>query len=185
VLGASSHPDAVAALVAGLDDERFEVRFESGRALTRIAERGGKISVTAERVLAIVMREAAVSRAVWLSQKLPDDEPEEDSTLQNALLRDRANRSLEHVFTLLALVLPREPLTIAFQALEADDAHLRGTALEYLDGVLPESVRERLWPFLETESVPRTQRSREVLLSELRKASETLRLKLGRPGPDS
>jgi hypothetical protein len=30
-------------------------------------------------------------------------------------IRDRANRSLEHVFTLLALALPREPLRIAFR----------------------------------------------------------------------
>jgi len=52
------------------------------------------------------------------------------------------------VFTLLSLVLPREPLQIAFRSLHSDDKQLRGTALEYLEGVLPASIRQRLWPFL-------------------------------------
>ncbi len=45
------------------------------------------------------------------------------------------SQSLAHVFTLLSLVLPREPLQIAFRSLHADDRQLRGTALEYLEGV--------------------------------------------------
>ena len=64
-------------------------------------------------------------------------------------VRDRAGESLAHVFTLLSLVLPREPLQIAFRSLQTDDEHLRGTALEYLEGVLPAPIRQRLWPFLE------------------------------------
>ena len=38
-----------------------------------------------------------------------------------------------HVFTLLAVVLPRQPLRIAYRALRSDDRRLRGTALEYLE----------------------------------------------------
>jgi hypothetical protein len=53
------------------------------------------------------------------------------------------------VFTLLALVLPADPVQVAFRGLQADDANLRGTALEYLDGVLPPAIRARLWPSLE------------------------------------
>jgi hypothetical protein len=41
------------------------------------------------------------------------------------------------VFSLLSLVLPREPLQIAFRGLQSSDRQLRGTALEYLEGVLP------------------------------------------------
>jgi hypothetical protein len=40
---------------------------------------------------------------------------------------------LEHVFRLLSLSLPREPLHVAFQALHTENTYLRGTALEYLD----------------------------------------------------
>ena len=55
----------------------------------------------------------------------------------DAFVRDRAGESLAHVFTLLSLVLQREPLQIAFRCLQTDDEHLQGTALEYLEGVLP------------------------------------------------
>jgi hypothetical protein len=49
---------------------------------------------------------------------------------------------------LLGLVLPTEPLQIAFRSLHADDPYLRGTALEYLEEVLPAPIRQRLWPYL-------------------------------------
>jgi hypothetical protein len=55
------------------------------------------------------------------------------------------------VFTLLGLVLPSEPLRVAFRGLHSDDRRLRGTALEYLDSVLPRDIRDCLWRFLENE----------------------------------
>jgi hypothetical protein len=64
-------------------------------------------------------------------------------------LRDRANRSLEHVFSLLVTVLPREPVKVAFRVVHSEDKMLRGLALEYLNGVLPEHVRVRLWEVLD------------------------------------
>lgn len=75
--------------------------------------------------------------------------------METSLLRDRADRSLEHVFTLLALILPEEPLRLAYHGLHTADRHLRGTALEYLERVLPPKVREQLWPYLEPEGDPR------------------------------
>lgn len=60
---------------------------------------------------------------------------------------------LEHVFRLLSLSLPREPLHVAFQALHTENSYLRGTALEYLDSVLPPGVREHIWQFLEGPEV--------------------------------
>jgi hypothetical protein len=55
-----------------------------------------------------------------------------------------SERGLGHVFTLLSLVVEREPLQIAHRALVGGDAGLRGTALEYLENVLPEDVRRGL-----------------------------------------
>ena len=66
-------------------------------------------------------------------------------------LRKRANRSLEHVFTILSLALPEEPLRVAFRGLHTDDKTLRGTALEYLESILPKPIRQSLWPFLEDD----------------------------------
>jgi hypothetical protein len=71
------------------------------------------------------------------------------------VLRDRANRGLEHVFTLLTLVLPAEPIRIAFRALHTTDKSLRGTALEYLEEILPAPVKEKLWPQIDVDALPR------------------------------
>jgi hypothetical protein len=63
-------------------------------------------------------------------------------------------RRLAHVFDLLGLVLEREPLQLALRALYGDDDSLRGTALEYLQSVLPEHVSALLWPQLEHARAP-------------------------------
>jgi len=94
-------------------------------------------------------------------------------------VKDRANRSLVHVFTLLALVLPAEPLQIAFRGLHTDDQNLRGTALEYLEGVLPPPIRERLWPYLEDNRQKTVvSRPREQILQDLLRSHQSIMLNL-------
>jgi len=106
----------------------------------------------------VVLREIAVDRGIWESRQLID--PDDDSSSSEAeLLRERAGRSAEHVFTLLSLILPRETLWLAFQGVHTDDRHLHGTALEYLETVLPEPVWVGLRPLLERgERQPSTSR---------------------------
>jgi hypothetical protein len=92
-------------------------------------------------------------------------------------VRDRAGQSLAHVFTLLSLVLPREPLQIAFRSLHSDDKQLRGTALEYLEGVLPASIRERLWPFLVYRRPERLAPVHDDIMANLLRSSQSITLK--------
>ena len=80
-------------------------------------------------------------------------------------LKDRAGQSLAHVFTLLSLVLPTAPLQIAYRGLHTDDPKLRGTALEYLEGVLPQDIRQRLWPFLGPRAAGAARRPRSATRS--------------------
>ena len=94
-------------------------------------------------------------------------------------VQDRASQSLAHVFTLLSLVLPAEPLRTAFRALHTDDQRLRGTALEYLEGVLPSDIRERLWPFLGDNPAPKGfTRSRDEIMADLLRSNESIVLNL-------
>ena len=137
---------AAHALLAALDDERFDVRFQVARSLSAIAARNPAIVIDPARIYDVVLREVAVGRPVWQGRRLLDGFV--SASPLDVFVRDRASQSLAHVFTLLSLVLPREPLQIAFRSLHSDDAHLRGTALEYLEGVLPPAVRQPLWPFL-------------------------------------
>ena len=111
VLKACASPVARDGLVAGLALHSFELRRRCGRALLALTEEHPELAVPKDAVLAVAARELAAT-----------DDPE--------LLR-------EHVLSLLTLALEREPARIAARAFETDDAHLRGTALEYFETVLP------------------------------------------------
>jgi hypothetical protein len=120
-----------------------------------------------------------VGRPMWESRRLLEDGDARDSDAAlDEFVRDRAGESLAHVFTLLSLVLPREPLQMAFRSLHTDDEQLQGTALEYLEGVLPAPIRQRLWPFLERGPVMRTTRPHYEIISELLRSHQSIRLNL-------
>ena len=182
ILSSSSSQRAVAGLWAGLKDTRFEVRFQSGRALAHIMDNDPEIKLEKEKVFSAVLREVAVGRRVWESHRLLDQlEDEEDlAPLVDDFLRQRSSRSLEHVFTILSLALPKEPLKIAFRGLHTDNRDLKGTALEYLETILPEAIRKSLWPFLEDDrkaSIEKSQ-SREEILAELMHSNQSIELNL-------
>jgi AAA family ATP:ADP antiporter len=141
---------AVDGLLLALDDLRFEVRFQCARSLAVIVERNRAVSIDHEQVLAAVQREVKVARAVWDGRRLLDDVSVGDPPAAvDEFAQPRTAQSLIHVFTLLSLVLPREPLHVAFRGLNTDDGRLRGTALEYLENTLPPPIRQALWPLLE------------------------------------
>ena len=190
VLSAARSQRAVDGLALGLDDRRFEVRYQCGRAMAAIQEANPGVRIGQAEVLERVLREVNVSRPVWEGHRLLDRGDEgEVSAVVDEFVRSRSSRSLEHVFTLLSLVLPKEPLRIAYRGLHTEDVQLRGTALEYLDSTLPAEIRERLWPLLDTgggtqgrhegrptdevlEELMRSNQSILVNLAELRRRAE-------------
>lgn len=155
LLGTALYPAARDALLDGLRDPRFEIRYRCGRALTHLVERDGLLSPTRDQILDIVSREVDVGRRVWdrrhLTSLLSDEGPR---SLLGVVLQERTDRSLEHVFRLLALVLPAEPLLAAFRGLQSADVHLRGTALDYLEFIVPVEIRRKLWKVLESDGAP-------------------------------
>jgi ATP:ADP antiporter, AAA family len=166
-------------LLIGLDDLRFEVRCQCARSLLSILEKNPAVRFDKERIFAILNREVAVHKDVWEKRRLLDRLEGDDRSFLEELVKDRASQSLAHVFTLLALVLPAEPLRIAFRGLHTDDQGLRGTALEYLDSVLPHEIRDRLWPFLEDRRMPaKARRPREETLAALLHSNESIRANL-------
>ena len=182
ILSSSSSQRAVAGLWTGLKDTRFEVRFQSGRALAHLLEKNPEIKLDKDKVFSAVLREVAVGRRVWESHRLLDqlEDEEELAPLVDDFLRQRSSRSLEHVFTILSLALPKEPLKIAFRGLHTDNRDLKGTALEYLETILPEAIRKSLWPYLEDDRGGRseTSQSREEILAELMHSNQSIELNL-------
>jgi len=142
-------------------------------------EKNPRVEIDSARILAVVLREVAVGRGVWESRRLLDGTDAGDShSALDEFVRTRAGESLAHVFTLLSLVLPREPLQVAFRSLHADDPYLEGTALEYLEGVLPPAIRQRLWPFLEHRSAKRSARPTEQVMADLLRSNHSIVLNL-------
>jgi AAA family ATP:ADP antiporter len=173
--------EAFNGLFDAMRDRRFEVRFRAARGLSHLAGEIPHLQVDRERVFGVVLREMAVERGLWESRQLIDLPDDESSPMEAEVLRDRASRSLEHLFTLLSLVFPRETLRLAFHGLHTDDPYLRGTALEYLETVLPESIWERLWPFLNAgeEYTPRRGRGSGQAVQELLASRDSIMLALG------
>jgi hypothetical protein len=150
---------AVDGLVQGLDDPVFQVRAECGLVLSHLKARGPELRIPGEAVFSRVVRELGSM--------------------------EEGERTLEHAFTLLGLVLDREPLLISFRALRGEDRRLRGTALEYLENVLPDAVRQRLWTHIGPEA-PRAAPARprgEVESELLQSVSSVSRTRLGLKPP--
>lgn len=149
ILASADGKRAADGLLQGLQDERFEVRFQCGQSMAAIRLRTPDATVYEEQmVFDAVLRELDVGKNVWESQRLLDDDANGSSAWLDSTIRARVHRSVEHIFTLLSLCLDAEPLQMALIALSTEDRVLRGTALEYLDNVLPSEIRTKLWPLL-------------------------------------
>ena len=164
---------ATAVLMDGLEEEEFNIRYSCARALARMRARDPYMKIAESRVYAAIEREVNVDQTTWSTQDLqieidlPEDLMAAPSPAQSPL-----NYSMEHVFTLLGLVLDREALSLALQAVASSDRNLSGTALEYLENVLPEDVRKALWPRLnERDALLGTRRDTSMLEADLKRRS--------------
>jgi len=171
ILGTLSSDRALFGLTHGLEDTRFEVRYQCARAIDRLVTRGDGLTVDRARIIAAVERELSVSPQVWHGHHLIDRVDEGDD--RGAAEGTRARRNLEHVFTLLSTVFPREPFQVAFHGIQSENTSLRSLAAEYLNSVLPPGIRTRLWALIEAD-VPaeRAHVSPEDALEQLRKSTK-------------
>ena len=145
VLEVSHNTRAVRALLEGLSVNEFNVRYSCARALERMRSRNPALRVPRNVVYAAVQREVEVDPIEWEKRNLNIDHTLSVDSPPDASPPPRVNRSLEHVFTVLSLVHNREALHLSLHAVCSDDQNLRGTALEYLENVLPEGIRRDLW----------------------------------------
>jgi len=180
VLGSCPSQRAVEGLIQALSDQRFEVRYRAGRVLSRIRTLDASLHIDRDRILSAVDREMQVDRGVWEGRRILDQLEDEDwSPVLDEVLRERADRSLEHVFTMLSLVYPPQPLKVAFQGIHTDDAILRGTALEYLETALPTAMWTKLQPFLEdTRSKKHAVRESREVLADLLNSQHSIVIQL-------
>jgi len=145
VIANARGPWAAAALASALEDPDFDVRRQVVRGLEEISEAGVNTPIGRTPALAAAARE--------LDAKEGPPDP------------DR----VDHVLRLLGLVFDREAFRLARAALGHADAKLHGTALEYLDNVLPAAIKMPLFAVLPSQPGLRSQRVEHELIDELRR----------------
>jgi len=139
ILAGSESQRALEALVEALKDPQFQIRYRSACAIDQLRIDCPWMDFPAERVWGVLTAELEMSREEWERRRLvtPD-------SIGRTGQETAGEASIEYLFALLRLLLPREPVSMAFRALRTDDRHLRGTALEYLQTVLPSPTWKRL-----------------------------------------
>jgi hypothetical protein len=137
---------SAAALAAALDDPDFDVRCQVVRGLEEIAAHG--VNVPIDKAVAL----AAAARELAAKSEAP------------------SGARIEHALRLLGLVFDREAFRLARAALDSADPKLRGTALEYLDNVLPGSIKSTLFALIPDQRAPKSERVTQELLDELRRS---------------
>jgi hypothetical protein len=183
IIGSVPGQRSAAALLQGLEDTRFEVRMQCAHSLVKASGKDPRPSFRREVIMAAVDRELAVGKVLWESHREQQRDPgESGAEWLDELLREKAHGSLEYVFALLSLIHDRAPLMTAFRSLHLEDRRLRGTALEYLEGILPARTREMLWDILQ-EHPAKSARGKGEIMEDLLKSSETVVLKLRRNAP--
>jgi hypothetical protein len=154
-LALKSCPSPIArdGLRAGLDGFDLETRLRCGRALLALTDEHAELQKTFPEALALAEREISGGGEAHLLR--------------------------EHVFNLLALALDREPVRIAARAFTNEDAYVRGTALEYLETVLPPQLFAAFTPLLAgTGPAPARRRSANEVREDLIRAGSTMTVSL-------
>ncbi len=145
VLSSSASLRAAFELFASLDDPDYHVRHQLSQGIAATQRAGIRLPVEV---------------SYWVS------------AAKSELLRDDplpiAER-IDAVFTLLGLAYDFESVHLARRAMSAGDLKLRGTALEYLENILPPTLRADLFRALNTVPPPGSRRGEKQLLAELKR----------------
>ncbi|HEY0484015.1 MAG TPA: hypothetical protein VGD37_41130 [Kofleriaceae bacterium] len=173
-LAACTSQRAADGLLLGIGDERFEVRYACGRALMKLSEANPSIVISRQKIVQAILIEVdlkAPGAALPEFEADPSGIEEASALVDDLLARDRVDRTLEHVFTILGLHLEREPMRMAYRALRHADVRHRGTALEYLQTILPHDIRDAVWPLVGALAPLPAVRSARAILGDLLRAT--------------
>ena len=133
----------------------------------RSARREPALLPDRNEVYAVVASELGVTDAQWSEQgRRVHGDTDRSALLVGPALR-QVSRSVEHVFTLLCLAHERELMASSLLGLTGNDRALRGTALEYLESVLPAALCRQLFERLRAGVAPPHQRSKQEMEQQL------------------
>lgn len=166
VLGRLGTTKAVPALVTALAAPHAETRLSASVALTSLHRRFPDVPLPQEQLATRYEPEICFygrMRDASLSQ-LPTSPA---AVLLRRLLKHRAQASLETLFRLFALRYPEDSITGAFLAISSNDRSRRQLALELLDTLLEQPIRQALGHAVGASSGPKRSRAALTLVREL------------------
>ncbi len=137
---------AVNGLLSGLSSHPFEIRYQVGQALARLKTKDPTLHIAREIIFETVKKELQADTGVWTHQGriITNAHPQVSRLAIHEAHNLPKHAVLHHVIQLLGLVLDSETLQFCRLALIGNDTYLRGTALAYLENVLPKSIRKGL-----------------------------------------
>ncbi len=165
ILGHSDSPLAVLGLTMGLDHSDWNVRFRCARGLQTLKRRHPHLEADEDKLLQAIDEELRS-----LAKPSPDPDAKE--------------RRIQYLFQLFAALYDPETLELCEHALESGDRGLQGTALEYLENLLPSEIWTRFRPFVAT-AVPHTESKRSLQQAARALLASAPHLKAKHPRPDA
>jgi hypothetical protein len=154
-------------LIELLGESEFELRFRAAEGLLEIHRGNSQLHIATDRVFDAAEREALECRRLWATRVALDPRVSTTPAVESGEGR-RVIHGISYIWTLLLTVLTPEPLELAIRGLGDGNSAHRGTALEYLENVVPKQVLLALRPLLEDAELPaRSIRDRTSILSEI------------------
>jgi hypothetical protein len=184
LLGELDSPLAEFALKRALMTRPGDVRRAVSTALYIMRSRGASRGLNTEELHELLEPEVRRNLSIWEADTELRRSPRRSaSSSHEALLlsvRETKSRTLRHLFRLLGLCFPPEAIQAAYKGLTAGNPQVRDQALEYLDNVLPERLRQLVWPLMDPEARwgrrPSQQRDIEHIMMDLMRSGVTIDL---------
>ena len=175
VLAYVPHQATVEILLEGLFDYDAVVADRSLHALSKLRLVDSTLRFDPEKIRTRIRDEG--EKALWYRRALACLYPPEGQSadLLARLLSERTEQAEDHVFRLLALILPPATLHVSFLVLRRDDRLKKANVAEYLDNVLPPNLKKWVLPLIEPKAdVFGGKQDRGEVLEALLKSPEIL-----------
>lgn len=177
-LGRAYSPLTIAVLKILFRSPDKHIRRACSSAFLAIRKKHKEQKLSVDELIVLLERESSDDHVIWHAQaELKNRRADEKNSerLQQELIASQ-DRRRRHLFRLLSLCYDLKTLNASFNALTGDNGQARDTALEYLDNVLHERVKNLVWALIDPEALYRknaAKRSTDSVVQDLHDVGAT------------
>ncbi len=156
VFSAIGGQEAANSLAGSLDQPDLELERRILRALSRIRLREPGVRLDSSRISPLTENELRrYYRYLSILQVVPQDGSGSGTRFLRRALSEQLDHKLEVIFRLIGLLYPPKDISDAYYSISSGRRDLRSNALELLDSMLTNPVRQMLLPVIEDRSPER------------------------------